>query len=346
MDKKFIFQPISFSWVAINPKAKGIVQFIGGAFFGTFPTFFYYYFLNQVFEAGYTIVALPFRFTFDHWSVAISLIKEQYVIRREILTEVKRLGGDVDVYLCDSNYFWVGHSLGCKYIALLELLSDEYCQVRQEIDTCVSDKSQSSKTIKKIEFSFLDLKEEISKTEIKTEDFVGRNAEITNLFIKSQPSLLIAPDISDTESAIPIRWLAKALDDLGWGAIPTRRQTQCFIKYSKLFNLTAIISFDLDTIAGSKKDIYKNQKCQENSDVLFFIKQLQQKCVKTPTVCPVLNEELENSKHLEPIGIKVGNYIVDLNPFDKFIKPIRVRHLENVVIHFLEELERRQQLLD
>jgi hypothetical protein len=45
METKIRFQPLSFSWVAIHPNPKGVVQFIGGAFFGTFPTVFYRYFL-------------------------------------------------------------------------------------------------------------------------------------------------------------------------------------------------------------------------------------------------------------------------------------------------------------
>ncbi len=66
MNREFKFRPISNSWAAIHPQPKGVVQFIGGAFFGTFPTIFYQYFLNQLYDAGYAIIALPFRFTFNH----------------------------------------------------------------------------------------------------------------------------------------------------------------------------------------------------------------------------------------------------------------------------------------
>ncbi|MBD0362971.1 MAG: hypothetical protein ICV55_09415 [Coleofasciculus sp. C3-bin4] len=48
-------------------------------------------------------------------------------------------------------------------------------------------------------------------------------------------------------------------------------------------------------------------------------------------------------KHLEPIGIKIGNYIVDFNPFDKFIEPIEARRLEDSVIQFLEQLKQRSE---
>jgi len=52
MQSSFRFQPLLFSWVALHPKPKGVIQFVGGAFFGSFPTLFYRYFLSQLFEAG------------------------------------------------------------------------------------------------------------------------------------------------------------------------------------------------------------------------------------------------------------------------------------------------------
>jgi hypothetical protein len=149
----------------------------------------------------------------------------------------------------------------------------------------------------------------------------------------NQPSLLIAPDISDTESAIPIPALARLLDQLGLGAIPTRKQTQCFIKLSELFNLTAMISFSQDTVAGSLTDGSKSSEIQAKSDVLGFFQQLHEK--------GLINQELPG-KHLEPVGIRVGSYIVDFNPWDKFIEPSLSRYLEAVTLQFLEKLQKRK----
>ncbi|NEP88876.1 MAG: hypothetical protein F6K18_19660 [Okeania sp. SIO2C2] len=42
------------------------------------------------------------------------------------------------------------------------------------------------------------------------------------------------------------------------------------------------------------------------------------------------------------MGIKVGNYIVYLNPLDKFIQPISHRCLEQVALHLLVEKGRRK----
>jgi hypothetical protein len=302
------WKPVSFSWIAIHPNPKGVVQFIGGAFFGSHPTIFYRYFLKRVFEEGYTVIALPFRFSFRHWPIAISLLKEQQVLSKELTNIAKNLGYEHEIYQDKSNYFWIGHSLGCKYITLLEFFSGEDWE--KILEGCVGN---SELQYQQIETSLQD-------------------TEMERPSIKGQASLLIAPDISDTESAIPkpLAFVARFLDKVGLGVLPTKRQTQCFIEGSHLFNLTALISFNQDTIAGNKTD--------KNSDVFWMIEQL--KLRKPPT----LHEEMPG-KHLEPIGIKVGDYIVDINPFDKFIKRIESRYLEEVVIKFLEQLKQRSEQL-
>jgi hypothetical protein len=313
MEPVFKFQPISFSWVAIHPQPKGVIQFMGGAFFGTFPTVFYRYFLKQLFDAGYTIVALPFRFSFRHWSIAASLFAEQNVLRTELIELAIRLGYNHHIYLENSNYLWVGHSLGCKYIALLEFLSgDRWKTIVQE---CTSKKESQG-----------------------VENVIEEITCGKKISIKGQSSLLIAPDISDTESAIPVRSLARLLDKVGLGVLPTRKQTQCFIACSSLFNLTALISFRDDTVAGNERDKFRSQEIQDNSDVLWLIKQLES------GKHPLLHQELPG-KHLEPLGVKIGNYIVDLNPLDKFIEPLSCRFLEGVVIKFLGKLKQREEIL-
>jgi hypothetical protein len=303
MSSIFKFRPLSFSWVAIHPEPKGVVQFIGGAFFGTFPTIFYRYFLRTLFEEGYTIIALPFRFSFRHWSIAIDLLKEQEALGKEL----SKITGS-DVYQGKANYFWLGHSLGCKYIALLEFLSGE--QWKQIAESCVE----------------LQAYQQI--------EAIIANAGLENASILDQPSLLVAPDISNTESAIPVRAIVRFLERVGLGVLPTREQTQCFIERSSLFNLTALISFDKDTLAGSETDKFKNKQAQDNSDVLWLIKQL-----KTRKL-PILHKELQG-KHLEPLGVRVGEYIVDLNPFDKFIELLSRRKLEHYAVHFLAQLRQR-----
>lgn len=307
MSGLFKFQPLSFSWVAIHPQPKGIVQFIGGAFFGSFPTVFYRYFLKELFEAGYTIVALPFRFSFRHWPIAIDLLQEQDILRQEMTKIAQRSGYESNIYQERSSYFWVAHSLGCKYVALLEFLSDEEWP---KIASQCCDRSAYSQIQRIID---------------------SRGIRHS---IKGQPFLSIAPDIGNTESAIPVRSIARLLDKFGWGVLPTREETQCLIASSSLFNLTALISFNKDEIAGSKNDSNKSEEVQKNSDVLWLMKQLKNKKL------PILHEELEG-KHLEPLGIEFGNYIVDLNPWDKSIEPLHRRFLERWAIQFLDTLKKR-----
>ncbi len=327
---KFKFQPISNSWIAIHPSPKGVIQFIGGAFFGTFPTIFYRYFLNQLYNSGYTIIALPFRFTFNHWSVAITLVKEQYVLRREIVKEAVNLGYDYDVYLKDTNFYWVGHSLGCKYIALLEFLSGEWSQVIQNIKLCEFDNSCYTRVVDNIENLLLDLDLEKRRTEVVTENYVGKKPEIINLFIKGQPSVLIAPDISNTASAIPIRLLAQMIDNFGLGVAPSVKLTRCLVTHSELFRLIVLVCFKQDKIAHETCKWLTNQLCIKSK--------LQNKLL------PNLIEQLDG-QHLELIGVKIGNCIVDFNPFDKFIEPLGSRKVETVVIQSLEKLKQLQQVM-
>jgi hypothetical protein len=308
MPPTFKFSPISFSWVAIHPQPKGVIQFIGGAFFGTFPTIFYRYFLQTLFEAGYTIVALPFRFSFRHWEIAIDLFREQDILRGELEKIATSLDYEHCIYQEKSNYLWLGHSLGCKYIALLEFLSGQ--QWQQTIQSCVKESNDQ---------------------QIKT---IITAAGLEDISIFNQPSLLVAPDISDTQSAIPIPAIANLLDRIGWGVKPSRKQTQCLIERSQLFNLTALISFDKDTLAGSETDKFKSAKVREASDVLWLINQLQQRKLQ------ILHQELPG-KHLEPLGVRIGNYLVDLNPFDKFIEALQDRKLERCALQFIDELKKR-----
>ena len=107
------------------------------------------------------------------------------------------------------------------------------------------------------------------------------------------------------------------------------------IKRSQLFNLTAVISFEKDTIAGSAVEPRTDEKNQEENDVFWLLQILRGRHF------PLLMIELPG-KHLEPLGIRVGNYIVDLNPFDKFIEPLAGRRLEEDAATFLMQLRQRQ----
>ncbi|WOD40711.1 DUF1350 family protein [Nodosilinea sp. E11] len=275
------FEPVSFSWVALHPQPRGVIQFMGGAFFGSFPTLSYRHLLQELYRAGYTVVALPFRFSFRHWSIALNLLEEQRRLRKLLPGLAEQAGYESAIYEQDDRYAWLGHSLGCKYIALLELL----CGVELAPDDRTLDAVIGPKQAQWLR---------------------DRLANVPTIW--NQPSQLLAPDISDTTSAVPVKALAHLLDALGLGVQPTRSQTLALIDHSRLFNLTAIISFAQDTVAGSIQD-----PCPETSDVRWLYQHLQSK--------GLIHQELAG-KHLEPLGVKVGPWLVDLNPLDKFLKPV------------------------
>jgi hypothetical protein len=102
------FTRICGSDVARHPKPKAVVQFYGAEFFGQLPVASYGYLFSQIFNAGYSLIVTPFQFTTNHVAVANTLLKERDCIRQAI-PEFASLP-----------LLWVGHSLGCKFIAMLE----------------------------------------------------------------------------------------------------------------------------------------------------------------------------------------------------------------------------------
>ncbi|MEM8675046.1 MAG: DUF1350 family protein [Cyanobacteria bacterium P01_G01_bin.67] len=108
------FKPISRSWVAISELEEplGVIEFIGGAALGTFPTIAYQHFLTTLWEHGYTVIAGPYPLGFNHKAIAESLKDERDIIRATLN------------YSHKIPQIWVAHSLGCKYIALLEIQKD------------------------------------------------------------------------------------------------------------------------------------------------------------------------------------------------------------------------------
>ena len=226
-DLKFRFLPTRFSWVAIHPQPIGVIYFIGGAFFGSAPTLFYRFLLKSLFLEGYTIVALPFRFSFRHWSVALSLAEHQDEIRQNLVEEAKKQGFDTALYKEAAKNtskkireYWIGHSLGCKYIALLELLTDFEISKQQ-----------------------MGLLECLGKQQTQKIDRLIDKSSLSSVSLYNQPSVLLDPVISDLDNAVPIRALQNLLSRF-IKVSPSRRETFCLIDKSRLFALTSIISFN------------------------------------------------------------------------------------------------------
>lgn len=235
---KFQFLPLNYSWVALQPRPKGIIYFIGGAFFGTFPTIFYRFLLNHLFEQGYTIVALPYRFSLRHWPVATQLAADQTTLEQALIDEAKHRQYDYRVYedKTSGDHIWVGHSLGCKYIALLELLTDLEMhgdEATARLSECIPPVGQAI------------FREALAQV------------DLSEVSLRNQSSVLLAPAIEGLEGAVPIlrmpafAWLKTALNKIGIKVEPSQAETFCLAERGKAFNLTSLISFQGDTrVAG------------------------------------------------------------------------------------------------
>ncbi len=323
---KLRFKPVSHRWVALHPQPKGVIQFIAGAFFGTFvPMLFYRYLLQCLYEQGYTIILLPFNFSFNHYVETGYLMREQYEILPELVRMASVAGYDYEAYLDDKNFSWIGHSLGCKYISLLEGFTalppepqDREKFIRNLL-SYTSDESQIERVIADVNILFEELKRKILEARKLIYTYVKREIKINSVFIKGQVSILLAPAIADTGSAIRPQFLADIIDNLGWGVKPTVEETQNLIKDSGLFNIMGLVCFKSDNIA--------KVTCEWFTNIL-----------KKPP-----QQFLENVKggHLKPLGIQLGKYVINL--FDKpLIESVQERNrgFEHHVIQLLEELKK------
>ncbi|BAY31343.1 hypothetical protein NIES2107_32020 [Nostoc carneum NIES-2107] len=354
MSLKLRFKPVSFSWVALHPQPRGVIQFIGGAFFGTFgPMFFYRYLLESLFNHGYTIILLPFNFTFDHYTEAGFLIKEQYRIIPELVRMAKLAGYDYDIYKDNSNFAWIGHSIGCKYIALLEAFSsfpddpDAIKQIIREVVQKTSGSLPLEKQEKKIQSVFNDIEYLIHELRLKnrkTQNLISyyvnpqdsiaqtktENSDVSigSLFIKSQPSLLLAPVNTQLDSAIKPKALAEFLIRLGVNIRPTPEETFSLIKKSNLFNLLGLIYFKSDNIGKSTRQWFLN-------------------CLKKPP--EDFRAELKGG-HLRPLGFRLGNFVINF-PDSFAILPIQSVKNRNAdfevyvtqLLNYLEQKRREKQ---
>ncbi len=300
IEENFCFRPFSNSWVAIHPNPKGIIQFIGSFVFGSFPINSYKYLLQNLFEQGYTIFVFKFPFTplkFDHWQVATELLKEEYACRVEIIRFLTQNGKTshnnleiLEIYLKDSNYYWLGHSLGCKYISLLEILSNEPTQRNLIIQKSLGERYDEKlvSLIKSVDIAREKAEQEIS-------DLLNQPININPYFIKDQPSVLLAPEISNTVTVNGINIPRnKPFSKFELLVSPNARETKSMIAQStNLFNLTGIISFSQDFIA---KD-----------DVTFLFQQSNYRRFRPP-----LNQVLFGW-HLQPLAIQIEHLGVCIN---------------------------------
>ena len=302
MTSKFRFQAVSHSWVALHPQPQGVIYFIGGAFFGTFgPMLFYRHLLRYFFDQGYTLILLPFNFTFNHYREAFFLIGEQYQLLPELVRMAQGKDYEYEVYLNAKKSYWLGHSIGCKYIALLEGFSalpendKERCQFIQKLLTCTE--SYDSKTIQAIVAEIKAFREDLLSQSRITRKIIAvytgktygkeANSIFEDLYIKDQPSILLAPVNSGTDSAIKPKIFSDLIDSLGLGVKPSPAITRKLIQQNNLFNLLILTRFQSDKIAA--------ETCN------WFI--------DTFGKPPVADRYCSGGGHLRPLGMAIASQV-------------------------------------
>ena len=302
MEKHYRFKPFSHSWVAIHPEPKGIIQFVGSFFiFGSIPTFFYRSLFKSLYAKNYTIIAYPTAIIppliwksklVNHWSASIELLREEYAVKSKLIKYLLSFPNQpsVDIYLDQSNYFWLGHSLGCKYISLLEILSNNLDQLQTNLEQC----EFTPEDFKIIEDNLVKIEDERNNTDNNITALLQEN-EIDTIvssksFITDQSSIFLAPEIhgsaevnGESKSAIPF-----------FEVFPSGDQTLCLIRETQgYFQLTALIAFTNDNI--SQDDVEGLKKQLKNKSAKFICKEF--------AGCDLKIEFLSGlASHLKPVG--------------------------------------------
>jgi len=261
--------------ILLHPEPRGIIQFIGAFIFGSVPACAYRPLVQELYSRGFSLVLHRFPLNplqFNHWDVALGLLQRARKIRNQIATGnafPATAPADRDFYLDPTNNLWLGHSLGCKFLMLLEILSNE--PVRREAI----------------------LREQLPSAEVdsilsRLSNSSGDNASSLSQWefspvIRNQPVVLMAPEISNT-----IRILRSGFQVSRNRARPDKTQTESMILNStELFHLTRVISFDWDGISVD--------------DVDFLRSVLIQRGTPTPVV------EHLYGWHLEPLSARIND---------------------------------------
>lgn len=269
------------STVYLSATPVRMVHLIGGFTFGSLPQIFYRSLAESLcLEKHYSVVLHPFPFNPfvpDHWSLALAL----YVRLRTLqLRDLPRLSDHNPFYFERSNHVWLGHSLGCKLIELLELLSlppDTRHKALLEILSAAETRRIEhliGDTVKRLK----GMASQITPESVASADEnfstewnrqLSRRKDGEPLqFILDQASVLMAPQISGA-TRIP----ATNLRLYSASVQPSWEQT-CYLVRSQrsIFNLTDVIRFSDDTIAADDivflQQVLQSRHNPQNRDVV------------------------------------------------------------------------------
>ena len=108
--KSMQWKQVEENWVLTPAKPKGVIHFLGGAFFAAAPHVAYGRVLEQLAKNDYAIVATPFlNNTFDHRQIA-----------SQVHTSFRKARSKL--FLDYFPVFGMGHSMGCKIHLLMNCL--------------------------------------------------------------------------------------------------------------------------------------------------------------------------------------------------------------------------------
>jgi Protein of unknown function (DUF1350) len=105
------WQEIFGNWVLIPDRPIGVIHFLGGAFVAAAPHLTYRRLLEFFADKGYVIVATPFINTFDHESIAETVLWS-FNRALKLLQDRYDLSSALPIY-------GLGHSMGCKLHLLI-----------------------------------------------------------------------------------------------------------------------------------------------------------------------------------------------------------------------------------
>lgn len=252
--KKIEFCKIGKAKVSLQKEnPKGIIIFFGGYFFGSFPIIFYRKVLTQIKESGYTVVVFSYSLLSDHVKIA-EILFQDYV---DTLGELEKID---DFYKYHKNYSWVAHSLGCEYIALLILLS-----ISKKDSKNINDINDALEKICNI---FKEINEDATRRIFELSLSLRGENKLSQ--IGEQTSVFIAPCFKPPTSLL--QFLIKPTQQQIWNCIEEKKDT--------LFNLTSVISFTKDCIAGNGSQCQEctfdlaTKNSQKLSDVCFLVERL------------------------------------------------------------------------
>ncbi len=168
------WQQVENNFVLAPTQPKGVIHFLGGAFFAAAPQISYSRILETLAQSGFIIVATPFvSNTFDHRQIAIDTHKSLKRARSKLFLDYFPL-------------FGMGHSMGCKIHLLINSLYPAERAGNIFIAYNNSGAKESIPLFKELSSTIPEMAiMEFAPSPIETMELINRNYEIANnLLIK------------------------------------------------------------------------------------------------------------------------------------------------------------------